>query len=176
MKSVRITATFLYHVTKIAALLFLFTGLYAFVILFLSLHTGMEGLPIEVKDNNSFVIFYPFTSRAFLLGDYTNSYFLISTSTVALYGLFLWLLSRVFKAFKQQRLFIPKSVSRLQRFYLFNLGVPILFLMFLVIFGQDIRDAMIIVFLHLMIGVFAFFMAAIFKQGLLLQEEQDLTL
>jgi hypothetical protein len=58
----------------------------------------------------------------------------------------------------------------------FNLVVPSLFLIILAIIGHDLRDAIIIVFLHVMIGVFAFFMAAIFKQGLLLQEEQDLTL
>lgn len=176
MKQVRIIATGLYYITRIAALLFLITGIYAFVVLALSMYTNIGGLPLEVKSNGSFVIFYPFTETPFLLGDYTRSYFLISTSTVALYGLFLWLLSCVFRAFRQQRLFIPKSISRLERFYLFNLGVPILFLIFLAFSGHELRDALIIVFLHVMIGVFAFFMAAIFKQGLLLQEEQDLTL
>lgn len=176
MKPVRITATILYYITRVAALAFLLTSIYAFIVLLLSFQTNMAGLPIEVKDNGSFVIFFPFTNMPFLLGDYTRSYFLISTSTVALYGLFLWLLSCVFKAFRQQKLFIPKSVSQLQRFYLFNLGVPVIVLLLLAIFGHEIRDAIIIVFLHLMIGVFAFFMAAIFKQGLLLQEEQDLTL
>jgi hypothetical protein len=176
MKSVQIVANVLHYFTKMASLLFLTTAIYAFIILFLSLYTQIGGLPIEIKSNGSFVILFPFTETPFLLGDYTVSYFLVSTSTIALYGLFLWLLSCVFKAFRQQKLFIPKSVSRLERFYLFNLSVPTVFLLFLAFSGQEIRDAIIIVFLHLMIGVFAFFMAAIFKQGLLLQEEQDLTL
>lgn len=175
MKQVRIIASGLFYLTRTAALLFLMTGIYAFVILALSMYTSMDQLPIRVSDG-SFVIFYPFTEQPFLLGDYTVSYFLISTSTVLLYGFFLWLLSCVFKAFRQQKLFIPRSVSRLERFYLFNLGVPILFLVILAFSGQELRDAVLIVFLHLMIGVFAFFMAAIFRQGLLLQEEQDLTL
>jgi hypothetical protein len=176
MKSVQIVANALHYLTRIASLLFLSTAIYAFIVLFLSLYTRIDSLPIELKTNGSFVIFFPFTKAPFLLGDYTSSYFLVSTSTIALYSLFLWLLSCVFKAFRQKRLFIPKSVSRLERFYLFNLSVPTIFLLFLAFSGQEIRDAIIIVFLHLMIGVFAFFMAAIFKQGLLLQEEQDLTL
>ena len=175
MKQVRMIASGLYYLTRTAALLFLTTGIYAFVVLALSMYTNMDQLPIKVSDRG-FVIFYPFTEQPFLLGDYTVSYFLISTSTVVLYGLFLWLLSCVFKAFRQQKLFIPRSVSRLERFYWFNVGVPILFLMILAISGHELRDVVLIVFLHLMIAVFAFFMAAIFKQGLLLQEEQDLTL
>lgn len=176
MKTVRLVATAFHICTRIAAIVFWIVGLYAFVVLFGSLHLGMSNLPIEIRTDGSFAIFYPFTSNPFLLGDYTNSYFLISTSTILLYGTFLWLLSYVFKAFKQTKLFIPKSVSRLEKFYLFNISVPILFLFFLAFFGHELRDAVIIAFLHIMIGVFAFFMAAIFKQGLLLQEEQDLTL
>ena len=175
MNQVRMLASGLYYLTRIAAVLFLMTGIYAFVVLALSMYTSIDQLPIRVSDA-SFVIFYPFTERPFLLGDYTFSYFLITTSTVILYGLFLWLLSCVFKAFRHQKLFIPRSVSRLERFYWFNVGVPILFLVILTVSGQELRDVVLIVFLHLMIAVFAFFMAAIFKQGLLLQEEQDLTL
>jgi len=175
MRPVRAIANFLYHITRIASLLFTITALYALVIMMLSMHTGIKDLPIEIKDG-SFVIFYPFTRSPFLLGDYTTSYLVTTIMTVALYGIFLWLLSAVFKAFRQQRLFVPVNVSRLHRFYLFNFIMPVVFLLCLISFGLDVRDALIIVFLHLMIGVFAFFMAAIFKQGLVLQEEQDLTL
>lgn len=176
MKDVRSIATILYYCTRIGAGLFFLTAAYAFLILALSLYTNLQGLPISIQNNNSFLIFYPFTRVPFLAGDHTTSYLITSTATVALYGFFLWLLSAVFKAFKQHKLFISKSVVRLERFYVFNLSVPLICLVLLVILGHQIRDALIIVFLHLMIGVFAFFMAAIFKQGLLLQEEQDLTL
>jgi hypothetical protein len=152
------------------------TGLFAFAVLSLSLYSDATGLPIVIKPDRSFNIFFPFTATPFLAGDYTAEYMLTSTGTVLLYSLFLWLLSAVFRTFKQQQLFTPKGVSRLERFYIFNLGVPVLCLLVLTILDYQIRDALIIVFLHLMIGVFAFFMATIFKQGLLLQEEQDLTL
>jgi hypothetical protein len=176
MKAVRVTASILFYITRVAALLFFFTAIFAFVVLTLSLYSGIHGLPITVKPDNSFIIFYPFTQTPFLAGDYTSSYLMTSTGTVLLYALFLWLLSAVFKTFKQQKLFTPRSVSRLERFYVFNLGVPFLCLMVFAFLGDELRDILVILFLHVMIGVFAFFMAAIFKQGLLLQEEQDLTL
>ena len=49
------------------------------------------------------------------------------------------------------------------------------FLVLLAFFGHEIIDILRITLLHLVIGVFAYFMAAIFKQGVHLQEEQDLT-
>jgi hypothetical protein len=51
----------------------------------------------------------------------------------------------------------------------------LLFVILLLVFRAELFDMIRIGVLHLVIGVFAFFMAAIFKQGLLLQEEQDLT-
>jgi purine-cytosine permease-like protein len=64
---------------------------------------------------------------------------------------------------------------KLSRFYLTNLIVPAAFLVLLAFFGHEIIDILRITLLHLVIGVFAYFMAAIFKQGVHLQEEQDLT-
>jgi hypothetical protein len=55
-----------------------------------------------------------------------------------------------------------------------NVIVPVVIMLLLLIFKQEVEDIVRITFLHLIIGVFAFFMAAIFKQGLVLQEEQDL--
>lgn len=176
MKTVRITANLLYYATKVAALAALLTAAYGFLVLLLSLYSDITGLPITIHPDNTFIVFFPFTRTPFLAGDHTTAYLITSTGTVALYGLFLWLLSSVFNTFKQPKLFTPTGVLRLRRFYTFNLGIPALCLIVLIILGQEIQDVSIIVFLHIMIGVFAFFMAAIFKQGLLLQEEQDLTL
>jgi hypothetical protein len=44
-----------------------------------------------------------------------------------------------------------------------------------VVYGSELVDIVRIIMLHLVIGVFAFFMAAIFRHGVVLQEEQDLT-
>ena len=89
--------------------------------------------------------------------------------------MFLWLLSGVFHAFKQVKLFTAKGVVQLSRFYITNLLVPFLFLLLFLLFRNEMSDLLRIILLHVIIGVFAYFMAAIFKQGLLLQEEQDLT-
>lgn len=174
MKTVRLTATVLFYFSRAGAYLFLGTALYAAAVVLLYYYIAARWLPIEVK-GQYFTLFYPFTAKAFLLGDYTTSYLFTNLSIVIFYGFFLWLLSDVFRAFRQQKLFTEKSVTRLSRFYITNLIVPILFLLLVVKFQNEMSDLIRIIFLHLVIGVFAFFMAAIFKQGLILQEEQDLT-
>jgi hypothetical protein len=169
MKAVRVIASFLYHLTSLLSILYLLTGLYSLVVIM------VPGMPIRVTDG-VFEIYYPFTKSPFLLGDYTRSFFTTMWLTTFGYGIFLWLLSRVFKTFKQQKLFTSIGVKRLSAFYIVNLVAPITILILLAIAGQGINEMIIITGLHAILGIFAFFMAAIFKQGLLLQEEQDLTL
>jgi hypothetical protein len=175
MKTVRLTAGILYFLTRTASILYFITAAYALVVILLSMNFSSAAVPIRIWDGR-FEIFYPFTQTPFLLGEYNGSFLSISISVMILYGIFLWLLSGVFHAFKQQKLFTKKGVLQLSRFYIVNLTVPVLFLAILAGLGQDIRDGIMIGFLHLIIGVFAFFMATIFRQGLVLQEEQDLTL
>jgi Protein of unknown function (DUF2975) len=176
MKTVKIIANILYYLTKIGSILYFLVAAYATIVILLNRSTTATWVPmIELKDG-SFQIFLPFTRSPFLLGDNNTSYFITSLLAVTLYGIFLWLLSGVFNAFRQDRLFTSKSVSRLSRFYLANLTIPVFVVVLLVILGQDVQDTLMISFLHIILGVFAFFMAVIFKQGLILQEEQDLTL
>jgi hypothetical protein len=174
MKRVHDLAALLYYISKTIAWLFIIIGTYVLIIV-LFYGWGIKGLPIAI-DNNHFIIFLPFSKIPFLLGDYTRAYLSVSLSILALYAVFLWLLSAVFQVFKQQKIFIPKSVRRLKNFYRFNFYIPILYILFLMIFKLEFRDAIIIVLLHLMLSVFIFFMAIFFQQGLLLQEEQDQTL
>jgi hypothetical protein len=174
MKAVRFIAAILFYISRAGAILFLAIAGYATIVVLLSSTTSASWLPIET-DGSYFTIFYPFTRTAFLLGDYTLSYLFTYLFTIGFYGFFLWLLSGVFQSFRQKKLFTQKGVVRLSRFYITNLAVPLLFLALLVAFRNEAGDMIRIMFLHLVIGVFAFFMAAIFKQGLVLQEEQDLT-
>jgi hypothetical protein len=148
--------------------------LYATAIVLLHIYSPSAALPIAIMPNRTFEIFYPFSKTVFLVGDYTSSFLLSNLVTISFYILFLWLLGGVFGAFRKSKIFTSKGVLRLSRFYIVNLLVPLLFLGLLVIFGEDMIDMLRISLLHLVIGVFAFFMAAIFKQGLVLQEEQDL--
>lgn len=174
MQSVRTLATLLYYISRTAACLFMIIGTYILIVVLLY-GWGIEGLPIEI-DSNHFIIFLPFSKVPFLLGDYTMVYLTVSLSILALYAVFLWLLSAVFQAFKQLKIFIPKSVQCLKNFYRFNFYAPVLYVLCLMIFRLELRDAIIIVLLHLMLSVFIFFMATFFQQGLVLQEEQDQTL
>jgi Protein of unknown function (DUF2975) len=176
MKAVRLIANILFYLTRTAAVLYLATTLYTLLVIALA-EAGVSWAPIEISGDGGFSIFYPFTKTPFLLGDYNGKYLAMMIVLIGFYGLFLWLLSEVFNAFRQQKLFTPKNVRRLVRFYITNLTVPLPALIITAFFyNEGLRDVTVITFLHLVIGIFAFFMAAIFKQGLVLQEEQDLTL
>ena len=174
MKTVRFAANILYYISRAFSFLFFIITVYALAVLALSAFTNSSLVPVKIE-NGSFKIFFPFTKTTFLLGDYTASYLITNLFTIAFYALFLWLLSGVFHAFRQKKLFTKRGVARLSQFYLTNLLAPVIFLLLLLIWSEEFSDIARIIFLHLVIGVFAFFMAAIFKQGLLLQEEQDLT-
>ncbi len=174
MKTVRHAATILFYLSRIMAVIVFVITLYALTVILLSLKNLSPSLPIAITDDGTFRIFYPFTQTPFLLGDYTSSYLVSNLSIIAFYSLFLWLLSGVFHAFKQPRLFTQRGVMQLSRFYITNLIVPLIFLVLLAVFGEELLDIFTITLLHLVIGIFALFMAAIFKQGLILQEEQDL--
>ena len=174
MKTVRFVASILYTLSKAGGILLMVTAAYATLVLALFQWGQPSWLPVEVIQDH-FRIFFPFTRATFLLGDYTLSFLITNISTLIFYGIFLLLLSEVFHAFKQSRLFTQSGVASLSRFYMTNLAAPVLFLVLLLFFGVEKGDILRITLLHIIIGVFAFFMAAIFKQGLLLQEEQDLT-
>ena len=175
MKTVRFVAGILFYVSRILALSVLLVAIYATSVVLLHLMNASAKLPLRVVDDNTFYIFYPFTGKVFLLGDYTASYLITNLLMILFYGVFLWMLSAVFNAFRQQKIFSKKGVVRLSRFYVLNFLMPILFIALLISFGREALDLIRLILLHLIIGVFAFFMAAIFKEGLILQEEQDLT-
>lgn len=174
MKSVRIVANILYYLTRVAAVLYLATAVYSLLVVVLA--ASGASAPINIE-NGTFQIYYPFTKTPFLLGDYNNQYLTMMLVVISFYGVFLWLLSNVFNTFRQPKLFTSRSVLRLSRFYITNLTVPIICLIAALLFYHEaVNDVLIITLLHIIIGIFAFFMAAIFRQGLVLQEEQDLTL
>src|SRR5215213_7620202 len=118
MKSVRIVANILYYLTRVAAVLYLVTAAYTLVVVLLS--ASGASAPLHAADGR-FEIYYPFTTKPFLLGDYNSSYLTMMVLFISFYGVFLWLLSNVFNAFRQPRLFTSKSVVRLSRFYITNL-------------------------------------------------------
>lgn len=174
MKRVKQISLAFYQLSRIAAVFFILLAVYGSSTLWLH-KAGFVSAPVELS-GEYFTIFFPFTRDPFLLGDYTVGYLFTSLSLLLLYGIFLWLLSKVFFVFMQPKIFVPANMQRFRNFYRFNLFVPLLFIFCLLLLGQQIRDAIIIAFLHLMLGIFIFFITTIFQQGLVLQEEQDQTL
>lgn len=160
----------LYYFTRLLAALYLLTWAHA--------TTAMvfKTAALHLTENGErFEIFLPFSQSAFLLGDY-NWYYIVFDflAILLLYGLFFLLLGNVFYAFMQPKLFTAKGYAHLRNFYLFNLLLPVAALIVTAIFSTMEMTVVVIVVLHLVIGIFAYFLAAIFKQGLNLQTEQDL--
>ena len=121
------------------------------------------------------IIAYPFTDTPFLILNPTWSYWLFSfLIPILFYALFFFFLANVFKVFLQQRIFIGENIVHLKRFYIHNLFVPVI-LVFIASFFEEIETPVfIIVALHFFLGVFVFILSDIFRQGLNLQNEQDL--
>ncbi|MEO8172646.1 MAG: DUF2975 domain-containing protein [Sediminibacterium sp.] len=178
MKRVKVIAGGLFYFMRVLALIFGATAIYSIIVLGLSVLGGPTWLPINITDGQ-FTILYPVTSTPFLIGDYTAAYLVPTLLVVLFYTLFMFVLSSLFKALMQRKIFVRKSIVLLDRFYKINFVVPAAILLSSVLYGNesnDIKDYIMICFLHAVIGVFAFFMAAIFREGYVLQEEQDLTL
>jgi len=170
MKKVRLLATALFYITRAAAIPYLLTAFYC-IFCFVFQTGGLE----YTESGEHFVIYYPFTKTRFLLGDSTGFYYIFEMiALIGLYGVFFWLLGNVFDAFRQSKLFTEKNVKRLRLFYTLNFTVPLPFLIAHLCYSYEVAILISLTLLHFVIGIFAYFMAVIFEQGLNLQTEQDL--
>ncbi|WP_264536538.1 DUF2975 domain-containing protein [Flavobacterium sp. N1736] len=169
MKTTHFVSKILFYVTRFLAIVYFTLALYSFVAL-------ITGWSLNFKENGKFFqIYYPFTERPLMLGDYNIPYIIFDfLSPLSLYGLFFLLSSNVFKVFFQPKLFTQNGISHLKRFYLANLLLPGITIFLASIFVSLDNEVSIFILLHFMLGIFAYFLAAIFKQGLNLQNEQDL--
>ena len=170
MKSVHLTAKILLHLSRLLAVIYFITFVYALI--------SLEGKSASVllhDANSQFIIYIPFTHIPFLLGFYNPIYIWLEFLPLfLLYAFFFVLLSYVFGVFTQERLFTHRGYNYLRVFYLANFTLPVIMLFLTELLSEASFDAWGIVGLHLLLGIFIFFMAAIFKQGLKLQDEQDL--
>lgn len=168
MKTVRIVSKALFVLTR------LFTLGY-FLSLLLSILAFSTGWSFNILNNNTrFQILFPFTNTPFLLGEYNSGFIYMFLLFFFLYTLFFWLLENVFRVFMQTKLFTKEGIRRLKMFYISNLSVPLLAIISLSVFYEVDPTAQVLVILHAVLGIFAYFIAAIFQQGLHLQNEQDL--
>ncbi len=169
MNNVKLVSRFLFFITRFLA------GFYFLMFT----HSGialLTGWSLKFKENGKyFQVCFPFTKTAILNGDYNIPYiFLEFLIPMALYGLFFLLLGNVFKVFFQPRLFTNTGITHLKRFYLGNFIIPTVMVLLVSFIDEPEIDGVMIIVLHAIIGVFAYFLAAIFKQGLVLQNEKDL--
>ena len=169
MQTTRLISKLLFYFSRMMALLY---G--AFVLLsVIALSTGW-GLRLR-EDGRYFSVTYPFSDKNLLLGDYNLTYIILYfLSVLGWYFLFCWLLGNVFRVFFQPRLFTDTGVRHLRNFYQANFLLPIVHVIATLLFDKLESDAVALVLLHAVLGVFAYFLAAIFRQGLQLQKEQDL--
>lgn len=169
MKLVRLISTLAFYLARIIAAGYILTACYIVISVVLHLSV-LQHLP-----DDRFAICYPFTSKHFLLGaEYSVPYIMEMVLIIFAYGVFFWLLSDVFKTFRQKKLFTLKGVHHLKLFYFTNLMIyPFLFL-FLSFYSKEDYPFVVIIAAHAIMGIFALFIAAIFEQGLNLQNDQDL--
>jgi hypothetical protein len=129
----------------------------------------------EITNNaENFQINFPFSKTPFLLGQNNPVAIWETILGILLYGVFFWLLSNVFNAFAQPKLFTENNVKKLTAFYIANFIIPILISLFSFITQSFSVSFWIVLFLHILLGVFIYFMTIIFKKGFHLQSEQDL--
>lgn len=136
----------------------------------------VTGYGITPYKNGQFIhINFPFTQQPFLNIENNYPYIIFSFLTVLIsYGIFFWLSALVFRVFFQEKLFTADHIRQLTIFYRYNIFLP-LPLVILASFFVEVESVVWgLVFIHFMLGIFCLFLANIFKQGLHLQNEQDL--
>lgn len=169
MQIVKLVSKVLFYITRFFC--FFYVGMALDSLIALS-----TGWGLTLRENNKFFgVCVPFTKHVYLVGDYNLPYIIFDfILPLSLYGLFFLLLSNVFKVFFQPKLFTTNSIKHLKIFYLSNIIVPAIAVSLSAVFSLVDDIAFPLIFFHLIIGIFAFFLASIFSQGVHLQKEQDL--
>jgi len=136
----------------------------------------LTGLGVSPYHNKVYLhINYPFTDQPFLNIENNFTYIIFSFLLVLfVYALFFWLSSQVFRVFFQPKLFTESNILHLKKFYIYNIFFPFPLLVFASFFVEVETVIWGLAFTHFMLGIFCFFLANIFQQGLFLQKEQDL--
>lgn len=169
MDAVKILSKILFYLARLLAAIYLGSAFHSMI----ALATGWS---LVYRENAKFFsVCFPFTQTPFLTGDNNFAYMVFGFLVpMSLYGVFFLLLSNVFKVFFQARLFTENHIKHLRWFYLANLILPTVVTLLSRIFSEVDEIAGVLIGLHFLIGIFTYFLAAIFKQGVHLQNEQDL--
>ncbi|WP_419487722.1 DUF2975 domain-containing protein [Chryseobacterium bernardetii] len=169
MNQTKIISRILFYICSILSAGYLITSLYALLCL-------TTGFSVTQYGNGKYLhINYPFTQQPFLNIEDNYPYIIFSFMLVLIpYGIFFWLSAKVFRVFFQPKLFTKDHILQLMRFYLFNIFIPLPLVIIASFFVEVESIIWGLVFIHFMLGIFCLFLANIFKQGLHLQNEQDL--
>lgn len=169
MNQTKIISKILFYICSVLSIGYLITTIYSL----LCLATGFSVTPY--KEDQYLHINYPFTEQPFLNIENNYTYILFSFLLVLIsYGIFFWLSAKVFRVFFQSKLFTQENILQLKRFYLYNIFIPLPLVVVASFFVEVESMIWGLVFIHFMLGIFCLFLANIFKQGLHLQNEQDL--
>jgi hypothetical protein len=151
-------------------------GIITMCLVIYSLFCLVTGLNTSLYGEGKYLhINYPFTDRPLMNIDYNASYIVFSfLLPLSLYAIFFWLLGSLFIVFAKTKLFTHDNLRKLKQFYVFNGFAPILSLIIGLLFVEIEIGIWLLLLLHLVLAIFSWFIAQIFKQGLQLQNEQDL--
>ncbi len=177
MRLIRIISKGLKGLAIVLALVYGLSFIYcAFVMLLHTLVPAAPWVPFEEFDDR-FVVLFPFTDVGFITERLHWGSQLLVLVILGSYSLFFYLLGRLFAAFSQEKLFTGRSVEGLKRFSWLSLSLPVLvFLFYALVTNEAGMGEVLLLIAHLLLGVFAFFLLAIFQEGYHLQQEQDLTI
>ncbi|MGG5210238.1 DUF2975 domain-containing protein [Chryseobacterium sp. MIQD13] len=169
MNQTKIISRILYYICIILSAGYLISLIYSAF----CLATGFAVTPYK---NGQFLhINYPFTEEPFMNIENNYPYIIFSFLLVLVsYGIFFWLSALVFRVFFQSKLFTKENILQLKRFYMYNIFIPLPVVITASLFVEVESIIWGLVFIHFMLGIFCLFLANIFKQGLHLQNEQDL--
>lgn len=169
MQRAKLVSKILYYITLILAVIYVCLTVYSAVCI-------LTGWHIDYYEDGKLIhILYPFTAKTLMNIVNNTSYILFEfLMPLSLYGLFFFLASNVFKVFHQPRLFTRYGIKHLQYFYLANWIFPLGAILLAGVFASVESFVFALAITHFILGIFVYFLSAIFKQGLNLQSEQDL--
>lgn len=182
MRIIRPIALVFYYCSTLFSWFYLLSAGYTALVILLK-HGLAETAAVPMRiiataAKSRFEILIPFTDHPIFLGHYTIWGMIEIPLAMSLYGIFFYLLGQIFNAFRQEKLFTPQAIKALMRFARANVLLPPAFLFFLYLHTDYLVEGgeILVTGLHFLLAVFAFFQAAIFKEGFSLQQEQDLTI
>ncbi|TWI85820.1 Protein of unknown function (DUF2975) [Lacibacter cauensis] len=169
MGKTKLIAKFIAFFSRVLAIAYLLMAVYSSICLTTKCFVTPYG-------NGQYLhINYPFSQKPFLNVDNNASYIFFSfLLPIILYALFFLLTGNLFAVFSKTKLFTHYNLSELKKFYLFNWFIPFPAIIISSFFVEIINMIWLLAIIHCIFGIFTWMVAAIFKQGLRLQNEQDL--